>query len=451
MKSLTGYSFWVLGLLLLLWGHGLAQSPEPSAPVPVQTDLYPPFDDGLPPNLLDIMELISLAAARNPELDAMRDNWRIAQAIIPQMEAVPDPVLTAQYAQIPGFANPQFIHRGYAQVSFSQKIPGYGKIPARTRVAELEVKVRHRMYQELLNSILTELQKELVELYLVETQIQIKRKHQLMIDHLIRVTNIRYSVGKGAQPDVVRAQTERTRFESELSELWGRRKQILLRLKYLTGSDTAIEGRAPEPAKPDQAELQLEPLLETARLYRPKLWAIRAQIEKSEARRRLAETDDNPDVTLGIMSRWFEYRPDGVMLTASISLPFFNRRSYEYAVVEQEREIEKAEAILTEALAKIEYGLGDKLIEIETANDRYKILEDTHLLQARQLFRGSLKSYETGEYDFNSLIRAQHTLQEIELSMIKLETDVSLAFAEIEGMVGTIMVPAYQFPNGRLP
>jgi outer membrane protein, heavy metal efflux system len=440
-------------VLAFLWTPGLGQDIdiESFPPKAEMTDLYPPFDDGLPPNTLDVMELISSAASRNPELAAMRDNWRIAQALIPQMEAVPDPVFTAQYAQIPGFANPQFIHRGYVQVSLSQKLPGYGKIPARTRVAELEVEVRHRLYQELLNSILTEIQKKLVELYLVETQIQIKRKHQFMIDHLIRVTNIRYSVGKGAQPDVVRAQTERTRFESELSELWGRRKRILLRLKYLTGSDILPVGRAPVPAQPNEIELELENLLETAQLYRPQLWAIRTQIEKAEARRRLAETEDNPDVTLAIMSRWFEYRPDGIMLTASISLPFFNQRGYEYAVIEQEREIEKAESLLREALEKIEYGLGDKIVEIETANDRYKIVEDTHLLQAQQLFRGSLKSYETGEYDFNSLIRAQHTLQEVELLMIKLETEASLAFAEIEGMVGIMMVPAYQFPNGRMP
>lgn len=438
-------------VLTLLWMSGLAQDIESPPPEAEVTDLYPAFDDGLPTNILDVMELVSLAASGNPELEALQDNWRIAQAIIPQMEAVPDPVLTAQYAQIPGFANPQFIHRGYVQVSLSQKLPGYGKIPARTRVAELEVEVRHRLYQELLNSILTEIQKKLVELYLVETKIQIKRKHQFMTDHLIRVTNIRYSVGKGAQPDLVRAQTERTRFETELSELWGRRKKILLRLKYLTGSDTLPEGRAPIPVQPDEIELELEALLETARLYRPQLWALRAQLEKAEARRRLAETEDNPDVTLAIMSRWFEYRPDGIMLTASISLPFFNRRGYEYAVIEQEREIEKTESLLNEALAKIEYGIGDKLVEIETANDRHKIMRDTHLLQAQQLFRGSLKSYETGEYDFDSLIKAQHTLQEVELSLAQLETEASLAFKEIEGMIGVVMVPAYQFQDGRMP
>ena len=438
-------------VLTLLWMSGLAQDIESPPPEAEVTDLYPAFDDGLPTNILDVMELVSLAASGNPELEALQDNWRIAQAIIPQMEAVPDPVLTAQYAQIPGFANPQFIHRGYVQVSLSQKLPGYGKIPARTRVAELEVEVRHRLHQELLNSILTEIQKKLVELYLVETKIQIKRKHQFMTDHLIRVTNIRYSVGKGAQPDLVRAQTERTRFETELSELWGRRKKILLRLKYLTGSETLPEGRAPIPVQPDEIELELEALLETARLYRPQLWALRAQLEKAEARRRLAETEDNPDVTLAIMSRWFEYRPDGIMLTASISLPFFNRRGYEYAVIEQEREIEKTESLLNEALAKIEYGIGDKLVEIETANDRHKIMRDTHLLQAQQLFRGSLKSYETGEYDFDSLIKAQHTLQEVELSLAQLETEASLAFKEIEGMIGVVMVPAYQFQDGRMP
>ena len=397
------------------------------------------------------MALISRAAVHNPELEAFRDSWRLAQAIVPQMKAGADPVFTAQYAQIPGFANPQLIHRGYVQVGVSQRLAGYGKIPARTRVAELEVEVRHRLYQELLNSVGSQIQKRLIELYQVETQIQIKRKHQFMIEHLIRVTNIKYSVGKGAQPDVVMAQTERTRFESELSDLWGRRKKLLLRLKYLTGSDTLPEGRAPIPAQPDPVELQAPELLKTAQLYRPQLWALRNQVEKARARRRLAETEDNPDVTLAIMSRWFEYRPDGIMLTASVSLPFFNKERYQSSVVERTRETERAEALLAEALQKIEYGLQDKLVDIETSRERYKILEQTHLLQAQQLFRGTLKSYETGDYDFSSLIRAQHMLQEVELSMLKLETESSLAFAEIEGLVGLVMVPTYQFTSGRTP
>ena len=152
------YIVFFVVLLLLGTLSTSAETPSLPPPAPEHTDLYPPFDDGLPPNTLDVMHLISLAATESPELKALRDSWRIAQAIIPQMEAVPDPVLTAQYAQIPGFANPQFIHRGYVQVSLSQKLPGYGKIPARTRVAELEVEVRYRLYQELLNSILTEIQ-----------------------------------------------------------------------------------------------------------------------------------------------------------------------------------------------------------------------------------------------------------------------------------------------------
>jgi outer membrane protein TolC len=440
----------LLGIFLAIWMAPVAaQVDNPAGPEPELTDLYPSFDDGLPPHTLDVVGLISQAAHRNPELEAMRDSWRIAQALIPQVQATPDPRFSVQYAQIPGFANPEFIHRGYVQVAVSQVLPGYGKIPAKAAVAELEVKVRRRLYEERLNTIFTEIQKKLVELYLVESLIQIKRKHQFMVDHLIRVANIKYSVGKGAQPDVVMAQTERTKFESELAMLWGKRKRILVRLQYLTGADMLPEGRAPVPLWPDEIELQQDQLLETARLYRPQLRALRTQIEKAEARRRLAETEDNPDVTLAIMSRWFQYRPDGIMLTASIPLPFFNQKRYEYAVIEQEREKDKAQAMLAEAEEMIRYGVNDKLIVIETASEQYKITNDTLLVQARQLFRGSLKSYETGEYDFSSLIRSQHTLQEIELALVKYQTDASLAFAEIEGLIGVVMVPTYQMNGER--
>lgn len=433
----------LLGLLLLCMVPAVAEEQSVNAPVPETTDLYPPFDDGLPSQTLNLMDLISRAATHNPELEPLRDSWRIARALLPQVSAVPDPRVSVQYAQIPGFANPQFVHQGYVQVGVAQVLPGYGKIPARTKVAELEVKVRHRLYEERLNGIFTELRKKLVELYLVESHIQIKRKHQLMIDHLIRVANIKYSVGKGAQPDVVMAQTERTKLESEIAQLWGQRKRLRARIKYLTGSGALLEGRAPQPVPPTEVELEHTDLVKTAQLYRPQLWALRAQLEKAEARKRLAETQDNPDITLALMSRWFQYQPDGLMLTMSMPLPFFNKKRYRYAVVEQERETEKVQSMYEAALATIDYGVADKLVAIETAEDQYKILKDTLQVQAQQLFRGALKSYETGQYDFTSLIRAQHTLLNIELNMVRFQTDSAMAFVDIEGLIGVVMVPTY--------
>ena len=131
------------------------------------------------------------------------------------------------------------------------------------------------------------------------------------------------------------------------------------------------------------------------------------------------------------------------MLTLSMPLPFFNKERYESAVVEQEREMEKVEALYREALAMINFGIGDKLAAIATANDQYEITSNTLWVQSQQLFRGSLKSYETGKYDFTSLIRAQHTLLNVELKLLKLQADSALAFAEIEGLIGVVMVPTY--------
>ena len=44
-----------LGIILALWiTPGVAQEDNPTGPEPELTDLYPPFDDRLPPNTLDV-------------------------------------------------------------------------------------------------------------------------------------------------------------------------------------------------------------------------------------------------------------------------------------------------------------------------------------------------------------------------------------------------------------
>ena len=87
---------------------------------------------------------------------------------------------------------------------------------------------------------------------------------------------------------------------------------------------------------------------------------------------------------------------------------------------------------------------------MRTLHNVCPITENTLLVQARQLFRGSLKSYETGEYDFSSLILAQHTLLNIELALVKYRTRSSLAVAEIEGLTGLRMVATYPLPKEGL-
>ena len=417
------------------------------APPPAEVDLFPPFDDGLPKEDLDLELLVGWAREQNPDLKTLRHSWRAAQAIVPQARAVPDPRFTVQYAQIPGFANPKFVHRGYAQVGIAQVLPGRGKIPARTRVAELEAEVRRHLLRERCNEIETEIRRLAVDLYLVETKIQLNRKHQQLLGHFARIAAIQYSVGKGAQPDIVRAQAEKTRIENELSKLWGRRARILTRLAYLCGVKEFPAGRAPTPPDPASFPLEIADLATLSREYRPRLKALETQVSKAEARRWQAESEDNPDVTLALMNRWFQFRPDGVMLTVSVPLPFFNRERYEGAVTQRTQEVDRSKALLEQTLARLDYDIEDRLLAIETAEDQRGIVEKTLLLQARQVLKGSLKNYETGKLEFLNLLDAQRRLLDIELAIYNYRVQAARALAELEGLVGLNLTDEAPLPG----
>lgn len=436
-------------LCLCLSSFALAAPKEATeAPPPAEVDLFPPFDDGLPKADLDLELLVGWAREQNPDLKTLRHSWKAARAMVPQARAVPDPRLTVQYANIPGFANPKFVHRGYAQVGLAQVLPGRGKIPARTRVAELEAEVRRHLLRERCNELETEIRRLAVDLYLVEVRIQLNRKHQQLLGHFARIAAIQYSVGKGAQPDIVRAQAEKTRIENELSQLWGRRARIFSRLAYLCGVEEVPQGRAPTPPDPADFPLRARELEKLSREYRPRLQALDIQVAKAEARRWQAESEDNPDVTLALMNRWFQFRPDGVMLTISVPLPFFNRERYDGAVTEREHEVERSKALLEQTLAQLNYEIEDRLLAIETAEDQRGIVENTLLLQARQVLKGSLKNYETGELEFLNLLDAQRRLLDIELAIYNYRVEAARALTELEGLVGLNLTHEAPLPGG---
>lgn len=407
---------------------------QPS-PSPETVEMFPAFDDGLSAQTLDLEVLVARAREHNPDLKTLHHAWKAAEAVVPQARAVPDPRFNVQYSQVPGFANPRFIHRGYAQVGIAQVIPGHGKIPARARVAELEAEVRRHLLRERSNEVETEIRKLAVDLYLVEIKIQLNRKHQQIVDHFARVAGIQYEVGKGAQPDVVRAQAERTRIENDLARLWGQRSRLRAQLAYLCGGEIPA-GRAPEPPGTNDLSFERAALLQLAREYRPRLNALAVQIEKSKARGRLAETEDNPDVTLSLMNRWFAYRPDGIMLSVSVPLPFFNRQRYDAAVEQSLHQTQSAEAMLEQTVARLDFEIEARLLAIQTALQQRDIVEKTLMVQVRQVLRGSLSNYQTGKLDFLNLLDAQRQLLNLELSSYGYTVEAARALVELEGLVG---------------
>ncbi|NOT55448.1 MAG: TolC family protein, partial [Deltaproteobacteria bacterium] len=87
---------------------------------------------------LDLPGLVQEAAENNPEIKAARQRWEAAQAVIPQVQTLPDPRTTLSY---------QNVTERETMYGASQEVPFPGKLRLRGAVATRDAE---RLEQEYL-------------------------------------------------------------------------------------------------------------------------------------------------------------------------------------------------------------------------------------------------------------------------------------------------------------
>ena len=282
-----------------------------------------------------LQSLIAEALARNPDLHAAQSAIAAAQTSTERARALPDPMVSVTYTNdgwAPSLGGMPMTTLGFM---VSQSLPYSGKRDLRASLAAsqarqvepalararlaLEGAVRRAYYGLLLArelQALTAAQRELLQ------QIEV-------------VARARYAVGQGAQPDVLRVQTEVTRIEQRVIEQATEAEVRLAEINRLLARplDTPLESTARLALSP--LGTPADEMLDQARAISPELRSAALAIETSTAAAAVARRDLKPDFSVqgGYMNRG---GLDAMWLAGvGISWPF-NKKARESAVAEAE-------------------------------------------------------------------------------------------------------------------
>ena len=159
---------------------------------------------------LELSALVREALENNPDIRAALHRWEAAKAVIPQVQTLPDPLLTLGYEKVEERA---------VTYGFSQEIPFPGKLRLRGEVAAREAE---RLEQESLAvplRIIARLKEAFYELAFVHRSMETVEKNRLILLDFVQTAEARYAVGRGVQQDILRAQTEVSRLLGRLATL----------------------------------------------------------------------------------------------------------------------------------------------------------------------------------------------------------------------------------------
>jgi outer membrane protein, heavy metal efflux system len=223
------------------------------------------------------------------------------------------------------------------------------------------------------------------------------------------VVRARYAVGQGAQPDVLRVQTEVTRIEQRAIEQGAEAEVRLIELNRLLARplDTALESSrrltlVSINGSADEASAQ-------AREVSPELRSAALAIETSTAAAALARRDLKPDfsVQAGYMNRG---GLDAMWLAGvGITWPF-NKKARESAIAEAEIRAKGGSHIVESMGLQLAYRTRERFTRAKALEKLVALYDGGIVPQDQMTVESSITNYQTGKVPFVSVLEAMTAL-----------------------------------------
>ncbi|MEA2627277.1 MAG: outer membrane protein heavy metal efflux system [Candidatus Binatota bacterium] len=383
---------------------------------------------------LRLSQLIEAARAANPaigEAEARRD---AAAAMPVQAAAWDDPVVTYEAWNAPDSL--RIDHADNNILKLTQKIPFPGKKRLAGAVAASDADIaRERLRAAELDTVAA-VKRAFYTLWEAHRRLEILSRDEELVRRHATIAEDRYSVGLGAQPDVLRSQVEVTRVMSQIAT-----EELAIES---AGSElNALLSRPPEerlgvPEDPPPPRLTEDPtsLAEQALADRPELAARRDAVARAEAEVRRAWLDYLPDFEL-TLSRFVNHRSaDGFGVMASATLPLVQKAKYDGAVSQKNARLAAARAALRLAEDRVRREVRQSYLAAKTALLQTRLFEHTHVPQAEQALESSEAAYQTGKVDFLSLTDSVRAIESIHLEHVHAAAEFQRTFADLERAVG---------------
>ena len=400
-----------------------AIAPSPAAPVPIEGALS-----------LQLAE--QLLVQRNREVQAARRAIEVAEAGTLAATARPNPTLSlnTSYLNLPkglGGVEP-YANSTYSVLRIDQPFERGGKRELRRSVASSALEAAKLDLDDMQRQQLRAVRQAYFDLKLAEERLRVAREVAASLAQTLDKARLRLKSGDIASSDLARIQVDALRAQNDAQAA-----QIdLLRAQTALALLIAVETRAadlrvadPWPLVTEVPSLaELEPMIEA----RPDVAAATARLNAAAEGRRLAESLQTRDVTLGA-----EFERDnqlgGNYFGLGVSIPLFTGYKFQGEIRKAYSDWGSAIDLLdrVKAAARAEVALA--LTDLQDKTLRVRRYLDDALPAARRAASASEFAYSKGAASVLELLDARRQLRAVELEAVSLQADYAKARAALAG------------------
>lgn len=393
-------------------------------------------DPGLDPYVIEGLN-------KSPRIATVRFQGDQAAAGIGSAGALPDPKLAFVFNNYPvnSFAADETPMTGNI-LKLSQAFPYPGKLSGKTAVAEARAKaMQARTYEEGLM-----LRRDLVKAWndlLLKREIVgiVEKKLQALADFQGFIES-RYAVGKSGQQDVLNVQVSHTEAMNALSAARRQAKGALYEFNRLLDrpSEQELDTDARLSAYSDP-ELPSEALADIEQ-NRPLFRLVRAQIDESRERVKLAGLQGRPDFSVGAGYTFREDNPmynsnDLLSVEFGMTLPFVNRTKVNSERAQADAALQAARSDYQSLLTNEQMKVYDLEQQLQQLKERIALYREGILPQSQQSYEASLTAYQVGRTEFSMLLKNLLGVYSAEIEQLRAVADYNKTVAEYRYRVGS--------------
>jgi outer membrane protein TolC len=388
---------------------------------------------------VDLPRLRSYTLANNPDIQAMEQRWRGAQARPSQEGSLPDPMINTAYHN-EGFNR---FTQGSGDFSFlrfgaEQEVPFPGKLALREARAAREADRQGALYRATQLNVLTRLRIAYNDYYLAHKSIEIVRDNKEILEKLTRAAEARYEVGQGLQQDVARAQVERSILLGRLTSLEQARQSAMATVNAVLNRPPAAPLGVPAPLEKRPLTYSLDQLESLAKEQSPNLQAAELGVASSETNLALAKRQYYPD--FGLRADYFNKAalvPEWEV-GVGVRVPLYFWRKQAYGVREAAAGVGEARASRQSTSQDILARLKDLYAQATSADRLVELYGAVVRPQAEVALESASAAYQVGKVDFLSVLNSFTVLNDYRLRYYEERANFDKAVAQLQEVAGLL-------------
>ncbi|MER3447749.1 MAG: TolC family protein [Candidatus Dadabacteria bacterium] len=390
-----------------------------------------------------LKSLVDEALSNNPEIKAARAKWEASTKRPSQVSTLPNPTIGVNYTNV-RFDKLTLGKDDFSQVgvSASWEFPFPGKLSLKGKIAEEEAKADEQFLEATMRRVIADLKGAYYDWYLADKSIEITSKNKELIEKFVKIAETKYSVGKGIQQDVIKAQVEVSGFIERL-ELLNQKKEIIeAKIRSILNRPPDFPLGKPEEVKKSELGLSLDELYKLTETKSPMLKAKSDLIERNNKALELAKKGYLPDFMAEF--DWFDrgkFTNEGPFadmwqVRVGFIVPLYFWRKERFGVEEAMSQLKEAKEEYNNTNLNLFFDVKDKYITAKTSEKLLGLYSQGIIPQATLSLDSAIAGYEVGKIDFLTLLDNIVTLFNFELSYYTQLAEYEKALARIEEIAG---------------